>query len=327
MKYLLAFLTTITAAFAADRSFAPSGCITVGSGGRFSTIQSAVDSLSTSSSSAQCIFIQPGTYSEQVLVSARKAQLTIYGCTQDTSSYEANQVTITGSLSQADGLSNDETATLRVKATNFKMYNVNVANTYGKGSQAVALSAYADSGYYACAFTGYQDTLLAQTGNQVYSGCMISGVTDFIFGQNAPAWFEKCDIRVLSAKMGYITANGRSSASGPSYYVFNKCDIAAASDSSVEDGAFYLGRPWGEFARVVFQRTRMSEVINGAGWRPWNDGDDRTDNVLFGEYKNKGNGASGQRASFATTLDSAVSIKDVLGSSYSKAGYYDSSYM
>lgn len=214
MKYLLAFLTTITAAFAADRTSAPSGCLTVGSGGQFSTIQSAVDSLSTSSSSAQCIFIQPGTYSEQVLVSARKAQLTVYGFTKDTTTYSANQVTITGSLSQADGLSNDETATLRVKATNFKLYNVNVANTYGKGSQAVALSAYADSGYYACAFTGYQDTLLAQTGNQLYSGCMISGVTDFIFGQNAPAWFEKCDIRVLSAKMGYITGKRASQ-----YYV------------------------------------------------------------------------------------------------------------
>jgi pectinesterase len=217
MKYLLAFLTTIAAALADGRTSAPSGCITVGSGGKFDTIQSAVDSLSTSSSDAQCIFIQPGTYSEQVLVSSRKAQLTVYGYTKDTSSYSANQVTITGSLSQANGLSNDETATLRVKATNFKMYNINVANTYGKGSQAVALSAYADSGYYACAFTGYQDTLLAQTGNQLYSGCMISGVTDFIFGQNAPAWFENCDIRVLSAKMGYITGKRASHSCVPMY--------------------------------------------------------------------------------------------------------------
>lgn len=205
MKQLLGFLVTVAAALATSRTSAPSGCITVGSGGSYSTIQSAVDTLSTSSSTAQCLFIEPGTYSEQVLVSSRKAQLTIYGYTSDTSSYSSNEVTITGSLSQADGLSNDETATLRVKATNFKLYNVNVANTYGKGSQAVALSAYADSGYYACAFTGYQDTLLAQTGYQLYAGCMIEGVTDFIFGQNAPAWFEDCDIRVLSASLGYIT--------------------------------------------------------------------------------------------------------------------------
>lgn len=205
MKHLLVFLTSVTAALATSRTSAPSGCITIGSGGSYSTIQSAVDSLSTSSTTAQCLFIEPGTYSEQVLVSSRTAQLTIYGYTEDISSYSSNQVTITGSLSQADGLSNDETATLRVKAANFKMYNINVANTYGKGSQAVALSADANSGYYACAFTGYQDTLLAQTGYQLYAKSMIEGVTDFIFGQNAAAWFDDCDIRVLTASLGYVT--------------------------------------------------------------------------------------------------------------------------
>lgn len=204
MKSFFALLACAATALAADRTTAPAGCITVGSGG-YSTIQAAVNSLSTSASGTQCIFIKPGTYKEQVLVSARSAQLTIYGSTTDTTGYAANSVTITGSKSQADGLSNDETATLRVKAANFKLYNVNVANTYGKGSQAVALSAYADSGYYACAFTGYQDTLLANTGKQLYAGSLIQGATDFIFGQNAAAWFEDSDIRVVSASLGYIT--------------------------------------------------------------------------------------------------------------------------
>ncbi|KUI73936.1 Pectinesterase [Cytospora mali] len=326
MKHILALLGTITAAVATSRTSAPSGCITVGSGG-YSTIQSAVDSLSTSSSTAQCIFIEPGTYSEQVLVSSRSAQLTIYGYTEDTSSYSGNQVTITGKLSQADGLSNDETATLRVKAANFKLYNVNVANTYGQGSQAVALSAYADSGYYGCAFTGYQDTLLANTGYQLYAKCLIEGVTDFIFGQYAPAWFEACDIRVLSASLGYVTANGRKSSDGASYYVFNNCDIAAASGNTVSDGAFYLGRPWGAYARVSFQSTSMSEVINSEGWHIWNTGDERTSDVLFGEYDNTGAGATGPRASFATELSSAVDISTILTSSYASQGYYDSSYM
>lgn len=205
MKSLLALLSCATTALAASRTSAPAGCITAGSGSSYSTIQAAVNSLSTSASGTQCIFIKPGTYKEQVLVPARSAQLTIYGSTTDTTGYAANSVTITDSKSQADGLSNDETATLRVKAANFKLYNVNVANTYGKGSQAVALSAYADSGYYGNAFTGYQDTLLANTGKQLYAGNLIQGATDFIFGQNAPAWFENNDIRVVSASLGYIT--------------------------------------------------------------------------------------------------------------------------
>lgn len=205
MKSLFALLSCASTALAASRTSAPAGCITAGSGSTYSTIQGAVDSLSTTSTAAQCIFIEPGTYKEQVLVSARSAQLTIYGSTTDTTGYAANSVTITGSKSQADGLSNDETATLRVKAANFKLYNVNVANTYGKGSQAVALSAYANSGYYGNAFTGYQDTLFANTGNQLYAGNLIQGATDFIFGQNAAAWFEDNDIRVVPASLGYIT--------------------------------------------------------------------------------------------------------------------------
>jgi len=48
-------------------------------------------------------------------------------------------------------------ATLRNYAENSKVYNINVANTYGEGEQALALSAYANNqGYYACQFTGYQ---------------------------------------------------------------------------------------------------------------------------------------------------------------------------
>ncbi|KAM5354783.1 hypothetical protein ACJ41O_001429 [Fusarium nematophilum] len=327
---LLPILNLVTAALAASRTSAPSGCLTVRkspSSGQYGTVQAAVDALSTTSTSSQCIFIDQGTYTEQVLVPKRSAQLTIYGYTTDTSGYAQNKVTITGKKSQADGLNNDETAPLRVKAANFKLYNVNVANTYGKGSQAVAVSAYADSGYYGCAFTGYQDTLLSNVGYQLYSRCLIQGATDFIFGQQASSWFEQCDIRVVSASTGYITANGRDSSSGVSYYVFNNCNIAAASGNSVSNGAYYLGRPWREYARVVFQRTSMTSVINSAGWRIWNTGDERTGNVLFGEYSNSGSGASGTRASFAKKLSSAVDIKTILTSSYASKGYYDASYM
>lgn len=122
------------------------------------------------------------------------------------------------------------------------------------------------------------------------------------------------------------TANGRATEDGTSYYVFNKCDIAAASGATVASGAYYLGRPWGEYARVVFQETSMSDVINSAGWKIWNTGDERTDGVLFGEYDSTGTGASGDRASFATTLTSAVNISTILGSNYASAKYYDSTY-
>ncbi|KAG5764712.1 hypothetical protein H9Q72_007217 [Fusarium xylarioides] len=287
MKFLTT-LSFVTAAFAASRTTAPSGCITVkkspGSG-QFGTVQAAVDSLN-----------------HGVLVPSRSAQLSIYGYTTDTSGYSGNKVTITAKKSQADGLNNDGTATLRVKAANFKLYNVNVANTYGKGSQAVSLSAYADSGYYGVALTGFQDTLLAQQGYQLYSKYLVQGATDFIFGQTVSVWFEKIDLRVVAASVGYVTANGRDSDSNMSYYVFNNCNIAAAAGNTVANGAYYLGRPWRQYACVVFQKTNMSSVINSKGWSIWNTGEENTAHVLFGEYGNSGAGSQGQRASFATKL-------------------------
>lgn len=48
----------------------------------------------------------------------------------------------------------------------------------GEGSQAIALSAQADKqGYYGVKLQGYQDTLLANTGNQAYARSYIDGAT------------------------------------------------------------------------------------------------------------------------------------------------------
>lgn len=93
------------------------------------------------------------------------------------------------------------------------------------------------------------------------------------------------------------------------------------------DGAYYLGRPWREYARVIFQNSELSAVINPEGWRVWNEDDERIDGVVFGEYSNTGAGAEGERAEFAQALDAAVAIEDVLGADYSSAGYYDAAYM
>ncbi|KAJ4419055.1 hypothetical protein N0V82_005178 [Gnomoniopsis sp. IMI 355080] len=324
MKLLLSCLLGTTAVLAASRTSPPSDCLHVAkSGGQYTTVQAAVDSLSTSSQTAQCIFIDQGTYTEQVNVVARSAPLTIYGYTSDTSSYAGNKATITFNANAQEAGSNDASGTFRVSTANFKMYNVNVMNTY-TASQAIALSAYASSGYYGCHFYGFQDTVLANRGNQYYEKCQITGATDFVFGRSGVAWFEACDLRVRQGG-SYITANGRQSSTDPSYFVFNKCSIAAASSESVPAGSYYLGRPWGNYARVVFQNTVMSSVVNGAGWSEWNGSSD-VQNVYFREYGNTGDGASGTRVAWAGKLGAAVSISSILGSDYASQGYYDASY-
>jgi pectinesterase len=261
-----------------------------------------------------------------VTIPVLAGKLTIYGQTTDTTKYSANVVNLTWKASLGTAGDDEHSAALINLSPNVAVYNINIKNTFGQAAtngQALALAAYnTQQGYYGVGLYGYQDTLLAETGNQVYAGCLIQGAVDFIFGQHARAWITKSDIRV-TAGGGCITANGRSSASDTSYYVIDHCTVAAASGSSVAAGSVYLGRPWTQWARVDFQSTSLSNIINGAGWSIWSSSTPNTQSVTFQEYANTGAGASGNRASFSTKLSSAVSISTLLGST----SWIDSSYV
>ncbi|PPQ64151.1 hypothetical protein CVT24_008786 [Panaeolus cyanescens] len=313
-------------ALAATRTSPPSGSIVVRAGtntaGEYRTVASAVASLPNDSSS-RSIFIYPGTYNEQVYIT-RSGPLTIYGYTTDTMAYSANQVTIQAGVPASQAGSNDASGTLRVHKDNFKMYNVNVKNTYGPGGQAIAISQYGSkNGFYACGFYGYQDTVLANDGTQ--------GATDFIFGRRGLAYFGGNTIAVKAN--GWVTASGRESNDSGSY-VFNQNTIVQASGSSA-NGGVYLGRPWGElffmfFSRVIFKNTVITAPMNKALWSVWNTGDTRTSNVFFAEYNTSGSGASGaSRPSFARVLSASeansYSISSAVGSDY--ASWVDSAYV
>jgi pectinesterase len=67
--------------------------------------------------------------------------------------YSANQVTIQAGVSATQVGSGDASGTLAIHKDNFQTYKVNVKNTFGKGSQAIALSRYGSRvGLYACGF-------------------------------------------------------------------------------------------------------------------------------------------------------------------------------
>ncbi|PLB51651.1 putative pectinesterase precursor [Aspergillus steynii IBT 23096] len=329
------FKSVLTSAFfaatalAASRMTAPAGAIVVAkSGGDYTTISDAVGNLSTTATTTQSIFIEKGTYDEQVYIPSMKGELLIYGQTEDTTTYEKNLVKVTHNIKLADVENDDHTATVRNHAENSSVYNLNFENSCGQVChQALAVSAYGENqGYYGCKFIGYQDTLLAQSGNQIYAKSLIQGAVDFIFGQSARAWFHQCDIRVVEGpSAAHITANGRRSESDESYYVIHKSTVEAADGDSVKAGTYYLGRPWSEYARVVFQKTSMSDVINSAGWAEWSDASPNTDNVTYAEYGNTGKGAKGDRVSFSHKLDEAISISEILGADWQS--WVDTSYV
>lgn len=213
--------------------------------GSYLTVQAGVNALSLTSTTPQNLFIYSGTYNEQVYIPALTSNLTVQGYTLDGSSYAGNTVTITYNLALLNTTTDDLTATVRQWNPNTKFYNLNIANTFGhvsKNGQNLALSAHTgNQGYYGMQLWGYQDTLLANTGNQLYSKSLIVGAIDFIFGQTATAWLDQVDIRTIAA--GCVTASGRASATNPSWYVINNSTVAGIN-SSIAAGINYLGRPW-----------------------------------------------------------------------------------
>ncbi|ROV90044.1 hypothetical protein VSDG_08355 [Cytospora chrysosperma] len=321
MKSIALTTALVATVSATARSSPPDGAVTVCTSGDcdYSTIQDAVDATSSGS-----IFIYSGTYTEQVTISSSTSGLAIYGETTDTSSYSGNVVSLEYKMSQASGAdSNIKTAALINQGTNVAVYNIDIKNTYGKGSQAVALAAYnQQQGYYGVGLYSYQDTLLAQQGTQVYGNCYIEGATDFIFGQEGIVWITNSTIGVSGA--GHITASGRTSDDSDSYYVITDSTVTTASGADVSAGEVYLGRPWRAYARVAFQRTELPNLINSAGWSLWHDDDPRTDGVTFGEFDNTGDGASGDR-DYETVMSAALEISDILGSDYS--GWVDADYI
>ncbi|KAJ6453544.1 pectinesterase [Mycena sanguinolenta] len=337
------FLPLIQYALAASRTTPPSGAVVVRAGtttpGEFSTLSAALASLPNDNSS-RSIFIFPGTYTGQNDIT-REGPLTIYGYTTDTTTYTSNQAILTAGVSAATAGSDDASGTLRIHKNNFQMYNVNVKNTFGPGSQAIAISQYGSQvGLYACGFFGYQDTLYANEGTQVYLKGYIEGAVDFIFGREGLAYFGGNTIAVSGP--GCITASGRTSDDTGSY-VFNQNTIVLASDAAAgTSGNVFLGRPWGvrpkhcpfnELTiplRVIFKNTVINAPMNKALWSVWEPTDPNTDDVFFAEFNTTGSGASGAaRPSFSTVLNATeaalYSISSAVGSNF--ASWVDPAYL
>ncbi|EGZ27030.1 hypothetical protein PHYSODRAFT_257622 [Phytophthora sojae] len=295
----------------------PPGAIVVDASGAhsgsFRTLSQGVSKL-TGTTAQQTLFVFPGVYHEQVSVPKLNGPLVLQGYTCDTKSYAANQVTITHAMAQKNIPAsikknrNDLTTTLLLKSDNVKVYNLNVANTAGNVGQAIADKADgANYGFYACDFTGYQDTLYASKGPNLYARSYISGAVDFVFGQYAKAWFESCDI--VSIGKGCIAANGRDSATNPSGFVFNNARVTDTGGV----GTAYLGRPWKSYSRAVWQNSDLSNAINPEGWQKWN-GDNNVANVFLKEYNNRGAGAAvNKRVGFSGRLSKPVPITEILG--------------
>lgn len=185
MLLALPFIATLVSLSVADskneRITPPRGVLIVDASGKlqgsYLNVSAAVTALQQTVST-QTIYIAPGIYVEQVYVPLLAGPLVMQGYTKDARSYKDNKVTISGNLSRLSPnlTNNDATATLRLHTSNVKLYNLNIINTFGEGAQALALSAQrTDQGFYGCRFEGFQDTIYANEGRQIYAKSFING--------------------------------------------------------------------------------------------------------------------------------------------------------
>ena len=120
---------------------------------------------------------------------------------------------LTFSISNKEAGSTSAAYATYIGGHDFHAENITFENSFGTGSQAVAILVEADRAVFRkCRFLGWQDTLYAKNGRQYYKDSYIEGHVDFIFGQ-AAAVFENCHIH--SKGDGYIAAPMRFAADEP----------------------------------------------------------------------------------------------------------------
>ena len=246
--------------------------------GDFKTVQQAVDHVPDGNQQRIIIRIKPGVYREQIRVSAAKRYLTFRGD-------DPLKTILTYRLSAQEAGNTRLAFTAFVNADEFRAENITFENSFGTGSQAVALFVDADrTEFHNCRFLGWQDTLFVNGGRQFFEDCYIEGHVDFIFG-NGSAIFESCTIHSKGA--GYVTAHYRTSEQENTGFVFVHCRLTGADNLS----GVYLGRPWRPYARVVFIDCWLGPHIKPEGWDNWRD-PAREKTAWFGEYNSNGPGAN-----------------------------------
>ncbi|HEY1804504.1 MAG TPA: pectinesterase family protein [Terracidiphilus sp.] len=267
--------------------------------GDYYSIQRALDMVPKTGGAV--LSVAPGVYREVITVN--KPNVTIRSTDPD-----ASKTVVVNDRSAGQNGGTLHSATVNVTADNFFAENITFQNDFNRthpqlpqGSQALALLVNGDRAiFHNVRFLGNQDTLFAGsqhcTNNtagctltrQYFSDCYIEGNVDFIFG-DAKAAFENCEIHSTPHDGGFITAQSKHYPEQDSGYVFDHCKLTA--DPAVT-GNVYLGRPWRQYATVIYLHTWMDDKIAPAGWSEWHaEQTHMLDTTYYAEFDSSGPGA------------------------------------
>ena len=271
---------------------APGFIVMLGPSYTFKSVQAAIDALPETGGE---IRLTAGVYREKVLIT--KPNVTLRGLGD-----KPGDVVIAWSDGAVQVGGTFKTATLEVRGDDFHAENLTVANDYWlrntEPSQAVALYITGDRAIVRNVhMLGSQDTLYAASrkcegpdcriSRQYFRDCYVEGHVDFIFG-NSKAFFENCEIHAIPHDEVMLTAHMRTGPDEDRAYVFDRCRIT--SEPGV--GTLWLGRPWRDYSRVIFLRTRIDAELHPDGWREWTPGSTgRLATAFYAEYASTGIGA------------------------------------
>ena len=265
--------------------------------GEFRTVQEAVDAVPAGIGAI--IRLAPGVYHEKVNID--KEGIVLVG----TGKLPSDTVITWGDSAKNTG-STFKSGTVTVSADGFEAENLSIVNTWWDDhplpedrSQAVALQMDSDRAIVdRVRILSAQDTLFAdgdschgdktktcRANRQLFNDCFIEGSVDYIFG-DAKAVFNHCELHTRANFNAMITAQSRLSPGMDSGYFILHCRITGADEGK----KIFLGRPWRDYATVLFYDTEIVQKLDPAGWEEWGG---RLKTATYREYKSHGPGVNG----------------------------------
>jgi pectinesterase len=259
--------------------------------GDYTTIQAAISAASTGT----VITIKTGTYHGQVSIPSSKSGITLQGATGT-----ATDIVITGNTPQSTSSASGSATVLNL-AANTTIKGLTMANTYGEGSQALALYAGGDRQVYRnVRMLGYQDTFLSwggtgasQVRQYVYKS-YIEGAVDFIYGNGAVV-IDSTTINSLnrnSTNNGYITAAATNASNTYGFLITRSTLQSTAAAQTVALGrCWHAGGASDAIGQVLVRESTLGAHIRQAGaWQDMSGFSWKT--CRFTEYLNTGAGAT-----------------------------------
>jgi polygalacturonase len=289
--------------------------------GDYYSVQAAMSKVPASGG---LVLVAPGVYRERVLVT--QSHVTLKSANQD-----PTKTTIVYDLSQGTQGSQQGTATVRVRGDDFTAENITIENDFNRthkqeaqGSQAQALNLTGDRnvlrnvrilGNQGTLFVGAKNCPGATGGSceparSYFTRCFIAGNVGFIVGDGT-AYFDDCEIHSTEHPLaGFITAQGKHYPAQDSLFVFRSCRLT--SDAGAVNVA--LGKPWRDYASVVFLSPVMGIHIAQNAWREWTPGTThRLETAYFRVYKPTGPGAVTSSLTLTQVEAERYGQREVLG--------------